>query len=169
MSLLGKPAPPNPVMKTVAPSETPSSAAARLTRLSNGIPSPGFFGFYPPLFRRAMTNAPMCHDFAAARIGAKLASGTRKRNEKNAAALVAAFALCAQGADHGARDRHRGPDRNSPHDRRGLGAECRADEGKSAEPAADAAAAGRDRHLRLGCHLRIFRFAAHRREAVSRE
>src|SRR5205085_12395733 len=27
------------------------------------------------MFQRAMTNAPMCHDFAAAKIGAKLVAG----------------------------------------------------------------------------------------------
>src|SRR5256885_3908693 len=92
-----------------------------------------------------------------------------ERNERHAAALVSALALCAQGADYRARDRHRGPDRDGAHGGRGLAAERRVDEGKSAEPAADLAARRWERDLRFGGDLRVFRLAQLGHKIVPRE
>src|SRR5437763_14511138 len=92
-----------------------------------------------------------------------------ERNERHAAALVAALALCAQGADYRTRDRYRGPDRDGAHGGRGLAAECRIDEGKPAEPAADLAARRWDRDLRFGGDLRVFRLAQQGHETVPRK
>src|SRR5262245_12575483 len=93
----------------------------------------------------------------------------RRDDATNAAALVAALALCAQGADRGARDRPLRQHRYRAHRGGGRDAERRTDEGEPAEPAADAAARGRDGDLRLGGDLRVFRLAACGRQAVSGE
>src|ERR1044072_303060 len=83
MSLLGKPAPPKPVMKTVAPSPTPSSALANSTRLSIGIPLPSFLVFYHPAFPSAMSKARSRHEkpatFPIRRLVPRLDRGTGKR------------------------------------------------------------------------------------------
>src|SRR6185295_9220733 len=86
----------------------------------------------------------------------------------HAAALVAALALRAQGDDRRARAGAREPAAHGAHSRDRRGAEPGADEGKSAEPAADAAARRRYGDLRFAGDLRISRQPARRREAVSR-
>src|ERR1043165_1924526 len=63
-----------------------------------------------------------------------------RRNERDAAALVAALAVRAQGDDCGARMRAGRPHRDGAHRRCRLAAQCRTDEGKPAEPVADLAA-----------------------------